>query len=164
MRLGERIAERRRAMGFSQSRLAREAGVSQPTIGKLETGMTSGSSQLHRIAKALRTTPAYLTGEIDDPDEGAPPAQPEPRSQGLMMRVEFPTETALAAMFEAQLQAYASLEGAALARALAKRLPKAIARLQEAPLFEEPVASPEGAADDQLLPSERSATRRARRR
>lgn len=71
MRIGDRIAERRNALGLSQSALARTAGLSQATIGKLESGISSGSSQLHKIARVLRTTPAYLSGETDDPAEGA---------------------------------------------------------------------------------------------
>lgn len=176
MSLGDRIAERRRTMGYSQSRLAREAGVSQPTIGKLEVGMTSGSSHLHRIARALETTPAYLTGETDDPAAEAPelPAVSREDRQFLqylntlpatakaafttLVRTfsgqssavqqeswALPSEAELTAMYQAQLQAFARLQGDDLARALAKRLPRALARLQDVttytvtePLGEEP--------------------------
>ena len=160
----DRLRERMRAIGLSHAELARRFGVTQPTIFKLVSGGGYSSKHLHRIARELATTISYLTGEIDDPDEGAPPALPEPRSQALMMRVEFPSENALAAMFEAQLRVYGSLQGAELARALAKRLPKAIARLQEVPLFEEWVAAPEETADDQLRASAPPGSRQARRR
>lgn len=73
MRTGERIAERRLAKGLSQTELARLSGLSQATIGKLESGISSGSSHLHKIARALDTTPAYLAGETEDPSEGAVP-------------------------------------------------------------------------------------------
>ncbi|WP_367349693.1 XRE family transcriptional regulator [Sphingobium yanoikuyae] len=73
MRTGERIAARRAELGLSQSELARQAGVSQATIGKLESGISSGSSQMHKIARALQTTPDFLTGETDDPSLGAIP-------------------------------------------------------------------------------------------
>ena len=73
MRTGERIAERRSQLGISQAELARLAGVSQATIGKLESGISSGSSQMHKIARALQTTAAYLTGEVSDPAEGFVP-------------------------------------------------------------------------------------------
>jgi phage repressor protein C with HTH and peptisase S24 domain len=59
--------------GFSQSSLARVIGVSQATIARLATGAAFGSTHLHRIARELQTTPAYLTGETDDPSEGALP-------------------------------------------------------------------------------------------
>lgn len=67
MRTGERIAERRNVLGLSQTQLAKMAGLSQATIGKLEAGISSGSSHLHKIARVLQTTPAYLAGETDDP-------------------------------------------------------------------------------------------------
>lgn len=73
MRIGERIAELRTAHGLSQTQLAKNAAVSQATIGKLESGITSGSSHLHKIARALGTTPEYLNGETDDPSAGAVP-------------------------------------------------------------------------------------------
>lgn len=70
MRVGERIAARRAELGLSQTKLAKLAGLSQATIGKLESGISSGSSHLHKIARALQTTVEYLTGETDDPHEG----------------------------------------------------------------------------------------------
>lgn len=73
MRTGERIAKLRTDAGMSQAALAKAAGLSQPTIGKLEAGISSGSSHLHRIAQVLRTTPGYLACETDDPSEGAVP-------------------------------------------------------------------------------------------
>ena len=74
MRTGERIAALRKARGLSQSQLAKLAGLSQATIGKLESGISSGSSHIHKIARALGTTPAYLMGETDNPSEGFVPA------------------------------------------------------------------------------------------
>jgi phage repressor protein C with HTH and peptisase S24 domain len=53
---------------LTQTKLAKLAGVSQATIGKLESGVSSGSSHLHRIARALKTTPDYLTGDTNDPE------------------------------------------------------------------------------------------------
>lgn len=38
--IGELIEERRKAVGWSQGRLAQEAGVSEPTIRKIERGST----------------------------------------------------------------------------------------------------------------------------
>jgi phage repressor protein C with HTH and peptisase S24 domain len=49
-----------------QSELARLVGVSQQTIGKLVKGNSQGSVHLHKIARALGTTPEYLTGESDE--------------------------------------------------------------------------------------------------
>lgn len=77
MTTGDRIAERRAAAKLSQSELARRAGVSQATIAKLEKGISTSSSHLHRIARELGASTAYLAMETDDPLEGAiPPPTP----------------------------------------------------------------------------------------
>lgn len=68
----DRLKERMSALDYSQARLARQVGVSQQTIAKLSTGESAGSRFLHKIARALQTTPAYLEGETDDPDCDAP--------------------------------------------------------------------------------------------
>lgn len=87
---GERLAERMKTLGFSQSALAREVGVTQQTIGKLISGQSSGSSHLFKIARILRTTEAYLTGETDDPAENAyiPPTPAEIAEQMGLIKVE----------------------------------------------------------------------------
>lgn len=52
--VGERIAARRSALGWSQSRLAAELGVSFQQLQKYESGLNRVSaSRLHRIAVAL---------------------------------------------------------------------------------------------------------------
>jgi phage repressor protein C with HTH and peptisase S24 domain len=73
MLISARIVELMEHLGLSQSELARRVGVTQQTIGKLITGASSSSSHLHKIARELGTTPAYLTGETDDAREGALP-------------------------------------------------------------------------------------------
>ena len=65
--LGERILERLRALSLSQSELARRVGVTQPAIANMIKRGSGGSSHLHKLAAELQTTPAYLTGETDDP-------------------------------------------------------------------------------------------------
>ncbi|MBH9537919.1 XRE family transcriptional regulator [Novosphingopyxis sp. YJ-S2-01] len=77
MGLGERLAERMKSADLSQSELARRVNVTPQTIGKLIRGEARGSIHLHRIARELRTSPEYLTGDIDDPTAGAPPILPE---------------------------------------------------------------------------------------
>ncbi len=94
MTVGERIAKLRTDLGLSQSELARRANVSQATIAKLEKGFTSGSSHLHRIARELGTTPQYLSGETDDPSEGALPA-PTPEQVAEQLGVVLVPELAL---------------------------------------------------------------------
>lgn len=61
------------ASELSQAELARRVGVSQPTIYSLVHSNKVGSKHLHKIARVLGTTPAYLSGETDDPLSDAPP-------------------------------------------------------------------------------------------
>lgn len=75
MSLGERILKRLTALGMSQSRLAREVGISPQAIHKMVGGHTVQTAHIYLIAKALQTTPEYLAGETDDP---APPKISEP--------------------------------------------------------------------------------------
>lgn len=72
MNIGDRIKRRLTDQQLSQSELARRVGVRQSTINSLIHGDSYGSKHLHRIARELHTTPAYLTGEVDDPDLDAP--------------------------------------------------------------------------------------------
>lgn len=68
--IGDRISSRLAELRLTQTRLAERSGVSQGTIAKLISGRNRSSTNLHKIARALETTPAYLTGETDDPSEG----------------------------------------------------------------------------------------------
>lgn len=69
--VGGRIADRLAELGMSQSELARRVGVSQGTIAQLISGRNRSSAYLHKIARALGTTPEYLGGETDDASVGA---------------------------------------------------------------------------------------------
>ena len=60
-------------LGKTQAAVARAVGVSQQAIGKIINGQSSGSKFIARIARELMTTPQYLSGETDDPSEGALP-------------------------------------------------------------------------------------------
>ncbi|WP_374414222.1 XRE family transcriptional regulator [Novosphingobium colocasiae] len=86
----QRVAERMKELGFSQSSLAREVGVSQATIGKIVTGQSAGSSHLHKIARVLQTTAAYLTGEVNDSAEDAfiPPSPAEIAEQMGLIKIQ----------------------------------------------------------------------------
>lgn len=86
----DRVADRMRHLGLSQSALAREVGVTQQTIGKVVSGQSANSSHLHKIARILQTTAAYLTGEVDDPAEDAfiPPSPAEIAEQMGLIRIE----------------------------------------------------------------------------
>ncbi|WP_242148889.1 helix-turn-helix domain-containing protein [Sphingomonas sp. BAUL-RG-20F-R05-02] len=72
MTLGMRIEKRRREVGISQAELARRVGVSQSTINSLINSDSRSSRSLHKIARELETTAAFLAGETDDPSCDAP--------------------------------------------------------------------------------------------
>ncbi|MDX5984675.1 helix-turn-helix domain-containing protein [Sphingomonas echinoides] len=72
MTLGARIEERIKVLRLSQSELARRAKVPQTTINSLIRGSRRTTPHLLRLARELSTTPAYLTGETDDPEADAP--------------------------------------------------------------------------------------------
>jgi transcriptional regulator with XRE-family HTH domain len=118
-------------LGISQSELARRVGVAQPTIYKLLHSAKKGSTKLHLIARELQTTPAYLSGETDDPDLNAPPAPPS-RAPIVMLSVNLPSERALARMFEALLAGIdPQLPRAEQALLLAARLPIGLSQLRD---------------------------------
>ena len=58
---GERVRVQREKKGWSQERLAQEAGVSQTTIDKIERGATKRSRFASEIAKALGIPTELLT-------------------------------------------------------------------------------------------------------
>lgn len=151
------LAER----GLSQSELARRVGVTQGAIAKVISKNPGGSSHLHKIAHELGTTPAYLTGETDDPNLGAPVHRPEPRLQLITLSVALPSELALARMFAGLLRPFELEREDELSRTLARQLPKALQRLR-VPLIEEEGADPDAEAAE-ALPNDRPSPRRATR-
>lgn len=68
----ERIRARREALDLSQDDLAELLGYSGKTaISKIERGVNGVSSKrIRAFASALRTSVAYLAGEVDDPAPG----------------------------------------------------------------------------------------------
>lgn len=61
MGIGQRVKELREKRGWSQAALAREAGISQPVVAKLESDPNRKTKFLPEIARALGVEP----GEID---------------------------------------------------------------------------------------------------
>lgn len=51
--IGKDIREARKSLDWSQHRLASEAGVSRPTIARVETGSNISTGTLEKVAKAL---------------------------------------------------------------------------------------------------------------
>lgn len=67
--LGARVRELREAHGWSQSELARRAGMSQPAVARFEAGGTVPTLPvLHRLASALG---GGLVVDITAPDTGS---------------------------------------------------------------------------------------------
>lgn len=127
----ERFRDRMKAVGLSQNGLARRVGLSQQTISRLAAGERYGTRHLHRIARELGTTPAYLTGETDDPDENAPAPLPAPDFQIVPMQVALPAQPALASMFRALIRSLpADVQGDELADELAMLLPIGLSQLK----------------------------------
>lgn len=58
--LPDRIKATRQKLGWSQARLASEAGVSQSTIGNIESGFRQRPRELVSIAQALGVSPEWL--------------------------------------------------------------------------------------------------------
>jgi transcriptional regulator with XRE-family HTH domain len=76
--LGERIKQCRAHHGWSQHELARQSGVPQALISRLEAGRrTSVTTEVaKRLALALGTSIDYLVGTWDDVATLPPEAQP----------------------------------------------------------------------------------------
>ncbi|WP_167354175.1 XRE family transcriptional regulator [Caballeronia fortuita] len=64
--LAEKIKLARLALNMSQSDLAKKSGVTQGTIGHLETGRSNATTKLPAIAKALNTTVESLVSGTSD--------------------------------------------------------------------------------------------------
>jgi SOS-response transcriptional repressor LexA len=66
-KLGERVEQARKELGWSQDALAKASGLSQPTISAIESGDTNPekvrANTLARIAIAMRKDITYFTGK-----------------------------------------------------------------------------------------------------
>lgn len=103
MIIGHRIQQRLSFLNQSQSWLAREVGVRQSTISSLVRGTSYGTKHIHRIARALETTPEYLSGETGDPGSRWPDDQLSSRERrwlGLWRRLDPPDRQLLEQMLE----------------------------------------------------------------
>jgi transcriptional regulator with XRE-family HTH domain len=65
MELAERLLELRKQKGWSQWRLAQEAGIPQPSVSRLESGNIEDPllSTIEKIAKAFGVSIDYLVSE-----------------------------------------------------------------------------------------------------
>lgn len=51
--IGQDVRDARRALGWSQTKLANRAQVSRPTNARVETGVNISTGTLEKVAKAL---------------------------------------------------------------------------------------------------------------
>lgn len=143
---------------LSYSEVARQLGVKQPTISRIAKGEQRSTARLDHLAQIVQTTPAYLTGETDDPSPNAAPnpsfdrverelvlglRELQPGDRAALLRIAnslrppppperaLPPEGALADMFEALLMGMdrtKPLDEQALL--LAQRLPIGLSQLK----------------------------------
>ncbi|SAK65738.1 putative phage repressor [Caballeronia pedi] len=90
--IGKRLIEAREKRGWSQDELADKAGVSQGTIGHLESGRNKSSTKLPQIAAALGVTVEWLTGSAKESGKSA--ANQSFGAPGLADRIKSVLETA----------------------------------------------------------------------
>lgn len=76
MAIGAQISRRLKAIGWTQSQLARVADLPQSTVNSIVRNDPRMTPHLARIAKALGISPSDLTGEGDFADSGLPAFTP----------------------------------------------------------------------------------------
>ena len=89
-RRGQRLRERRKAMGLDVTELAKAIGVSQPAVSQWEIGVTAPSrKKVAKLAQILRVPVAWLLTDDDAPSsqQGANPAAPPPPVAALPIDV-----------------------------------------------------------------------------
>ena len=71
MTVGQRIKERRKSLGMNMDDMAEATGISRATLYRYESGDIKkfSTESLYPVARALKTTPQYLMGWTDDPQE-----------------------------------------------------------------------------------------------
>lgn len=68
--LAKRLTWAREQKGLTQSALAKQSGVTQSTIGNLESGIRSTARRIIDIAAALDVSPNWLANGQGEPKEG----------------------------------------------------------------------------------------------
>ena len=71
MELCDKIKTRRLSLGLTMDDVAKEVGVSKPTVQRWESGVIANMrrDKIAKLAKALHTTPAYLMGWTEEVEQ-----------------------------------------------------------------------------------------------
>ena len=71
MNIGHNLKKRRLTLGYTLEEVAKKVGTGQQTIHRYETGIIANipSDKIEALAKVLQTTPAYLMGWENQPEE-----------------------------------------------------------------------------------------------
>ena len=77
MHIGERVQQRRQHLRWTQEDHARESGVPQATISRIEKGQrrNPGADVIRRLARALGVTADWLIGMYEEEQDEDEPAQ-----------------------------------------------------------------------------------------
>jgi transcriptional regulator with XRE-family HTH domain len=87
--VGNRMRQRREALGISQGRLGRHLGLTFSQIQKYEKGTNRiGSGRLYQIASYLGVTPGYFFEGLEGAGEAPPTAGPAPAREEVEMLTE----------------------------------------------------------------------------
>lgn len=80
MKIGERIKNARKNLGFTQEQLGLLIGVNKSTIQRYETGKIDKLKLpvIQSIAKALAVNPEWITLHSDKKDTSPPPSEIDP--------------------------------------------------------------------------------------
>lgn len=62
--LAQRLQRARQAVDLTQAQLARATGLSQSTIGMLESGTNRGTAKIAQLARVLGVTPIWLADGV----------------------------------------------------------------------------------------------------
>jgi transcriptional regulator with XRE-family HTH domain len=87
--LADRLLAARKAKGLSQVRLAKLAGLSQPSLSNIESGETTSlrGATLIRLAEALQVDPHWLQGGADANLPERPPFHEEEQALKLLRKL-----------------------------------------------------------------------------
>lgn len=87
--LSQKIRELRALHGLTLEQVAQQVGVGRSTVRKWETGMIANMrrDKIAKLATALHTTPGYLMGWEDDPNNKSDQSQSTHEEEFNLIRI-----------------------------------------------------------------------------